>query len=69
MPFIIYDKNEEIVNKIVSDEDFCKQYCKENGYTYEEEKPMKVFIGDEPILGDYPIDILAAAYRSGVNNA
>lgn len=27
--------NGKQVNSIVADEDFCKQYCNENGYTYE----------------------------------
>ena len=30
-------KDGEVINTIVSDEDFCKAYCAENGYTYEEE--------------------------------
>lgn len=33
-------KDGEVINIIVADEDFCKAYCAENGYTYEAE-PMQ----------------------------
>lgn len=35
MKFKIFSDGTEI-NRIVSDEDFCKKYCEKNGYTYEE---------------------------------
>ena len=28
-------KDGEVINTIVSDEEFCSAYCEENGYTYE----------------------------------
>lgn len=34
MRFKIFSEGIEI-NRIVSDEDFCKKYCEENEYTYE----------------------------------
>lgn len=71
MIFIIYNKNREIINRIISDEEFCKQYCKDNGYTYEvEPTPDTIMIEDpQTELTSSVIDILATAYRNGVNNA
>ena len=37
--------NDELINTIIADEEFCRQYCKENGYTYE------VMPGTEEING------------------
>ena len=28
-------KDDELINTIVADEEFCKSYCGQNGYTYE----------------------------------
>ena len=33
MRFDIFENGEKI-NHIIADEDFCKKYCHENGYTY-----------------------------------
>lgn len=33
MKYDIFSNGEKI-NSIIADEGFCKQYCKENGYTY-----------------------------------
>lgn len=34
MIYLIFENGAEI-NRIVADEDFCRDYCAENGYTYE----------------------------------
>lgn len=69
MIYIIYNENGEIINRIISDEEFCKQYCKDNGYTYEIEPTPDTIMIEGTELTPSAIDILATAYRNGVNNA
>lgn len=67
MRYKIFENGEEI-NIIIADEEFCKTYCEENGYTYEpdelpepepEPEPEELTVWDE----------LDAAYKEGVDGA
>lgn len=68
--YIIYQNGEEI-NTIVADEDFCRAYCEENGYTYElRPEPEPSTEPEEPTDTDPDVwDELDAAYQEGVNSA
>lgn len=52
MKYNIYSNGEKI-NTIVSDEEFCKNYCEKNSYTYELiEEPITVLPEPEPTTAD-----------------
>lgn len=53
----------EVINTIVSDEDFVKEYCAENGYTYEQAEADKPQTEPEPTETERlraDVDFLAA---------
>lgn len=41
--------NGELINIIIADEEFCKNYCDENSYTYETEEESRTD-SKEPII-------------------
>lgn len=69
----IIKKNGEYVNRIESQESFCKEYCEEHGYTYEEEPipeplpPAEIPIEIDPDLESITWNSLASEIREGVN--
>ena len=45
--------NGELINVIIADEEFCKEYCNENSYTYELDiVPPKEPVPPEPTTAD-----------------
>lgn len=66
MTYIIYKDGSE-VNRIVADEAFCERYYSKDGYSYKEEPPAPDPEPVEPPKTD--IDLMAEAYREGVNGA
>lgn len=66
MAYIIYKDGVE-ENRIVADEEFCKQYYSSGGYSYALEPPPEPGPEPEPIKTD--TDLMAEAYREGVNKA
>lgn len=68
MRFKIFSDGVE-VNTIVSDEDFCKNYCERNGYTYEQlpEPESGLEMPEEP-TDDVTWDSMAKAITEGVND-
>lgn len=66
----IYKDGNEI-NKIVSDEEFCAEYCAENGYTYEQMNDPIPVPAPEPEPTDVWAELDAAyqqGYTEGVNS-
>lgn len=57
MVAIIYKDGEEI-NRIVSDEEFAKTYCEENGYTYEISTEPDPPLPPEPEINPTAEDII-----------
>ena len=60
MRFNIY-KNGKRINTIVSDESFCKEYCKKNNYSYsivedEKEEPVERILTREDEIDTMLID-------------
>ena len=73
MDFKIF-KDKEHINTIVATEDFVKDYCAKNGYTYVPLSRTPSVVADTPAepdatTEDVTWDALAAAYQEGVNNA
>lgn len=66
MTYIIYKDGVE-ENRIVADEAFCEQYYSNDGYSYALEPPPEPGPEPEPIKTD--TDLMAEAYREGVNKA
>lgn len=66
MTYIIYKDGVE-ENRIVADKDFCEQYYSKDGYSYEEEPPVPASKPVEP--PKTIVDLMADAYREGVNES
>lgn len=64
-------KDGELVNIIVADVDFIKEYCSENGFTFEKiEQAVPTPIPDPESEQETTVwDELDAAYQEGVNSA
>ena len=69
MYYEIYE-NGELINTIVSSEEFVKRYCTENGYTYEakeHEKPAPTPSEESTNLEQLRADVDYIAMEMGVN--
>lgn len=71
MIYAIYDADGSIVNTIVADQSFVKEYCLKNGFTFEKiERVVPTPMPDpEPEQETTVWDELDAAYMEGVNSA
>lgn len=69
MTYIIYKDGTE-VNRIAADEEFCKKYYAKDGYSCEAyTPPAEPDPSVEPEQVRTELDLLAEAYREGVNEA
>lgn len=59
-------KDAEQINRIVADEDFVKEYCSDNGYTYELEVPPEPSETEADVVRDAKLAEISAACNAAI---